>query len=644
MKRFHNINLLFKIYTLALAVFFIFRLILFFTELNRINLDSDSTGSILYSFLIGVRFDIVIIGYISFFPAFILLTLSILRKNIPLLNKILFYWFLVLFTVAFSISSADIPYFNHFFSRFSIGAFEWMNNFGFVFQMLTQEPKYIMAFLPFIIFVSLFYFILKRIFKAKPSAKPSNVFMNIGLSVLVLGLIFLGIRGRIEKKSPIRIGTAYFSSNPFLNQLGLNPVFTLMHSYIESQKSSNQAVQLMPSLQAIELVQQELNIKNSPYNSPIARFIKSDTSIEQKPFNVVLVIMESMSTAKMGRHGNTKNLTPFLDSISNQSLYFDNIYTAGKHTFNGIFGTLFSFPSLYRQHPMKKIKQFNGISSILQKNGYSTSYFTTHDSQFDNVEGFLRANNFENIISQSDYPKEEVKTTLGVPDDYMFRFSIPYLDKLHQKGKPFFASFMTASDHGPYYIPKYFTPNSSKIKNQVVEYADWSIQQFIEQASGTEWFPNTLFVFIADHGAPISASYAISLDYHHSPLILYAPEIINETKTISKIGGQIDVGPTLLGMLNIPYLNNTMGIDLLRESRPYIIINDDDKIGVLDTTHLLILKEDNQMSLFHYLDSDKTDYSKSLPEKTEAMSTYAKSNLQVFQDMLLEDQQFIQQK
>ena len=121
-----------------------------------------------------------------------------------------------------------------------------------------------------------------------------------------------------------------------------------------------------------------------------------------------------MSAAKMSRNGNPNNLTPFMDSLAKNSLYFDNIYTTGKHTFNGIFSTLFSFPALYRQHPMKVINNYDGIASVLSEKGYSTTYVTTHDSQFDNAEGFLRANKFQNIINESNYPSSEVKTTLGV--------------------------------------------------------------------------------------------------------------------------------------------------------------------------------------------------------------------------------------
>ena len=342
---------------------------------------------------------------------------------------------------------------------------------------------------------------------------------------------------------------------------------------------------------------------------------------------MVFIIMESMSAGKMGRHGNTKGMTPFLDSLSHNSIYFDNVYT-----FNGIFSTLYSFPALYRKHAMKKIIEHQGISQTLLGLGYSTSYFTTHDSQFDNVEGFLRGNGFQNITSQKDYPSDEVKTTLGVPDDYLFRHSIPILNNLAKEKEPFFATFMTASDHGPYHIPPYFTPKNENIKDQIVEYADWSLRKFITLSKKEEWFDNTLFVFVADHGAPFNASYDIALNYFHTPLIIYSPSLLKASKTFKNIGSQIDIFPTIMGLLKQPYINNTLGVDLINEKREYVVINDDDKIGVLDSSYFCIIRED-KLQLHKYRNRDTKDYISEKQAKAEQMEEFGKANLQLYQRM-----------
>lgn len=621
-----------KIYLLALFIFSLFRLILFLTELNRID-SSVALTDILYAFFMGMRFDIVISSYILILPFVVLTIFSFFKSNFAVINKVLFFFIYTLFFVAFMICAIDIPYFNQFFSRFSISAFEWIDSPAFVFNMIIEEPRYWLILIPFIIVVYLFYKLFKKIYFGNQVVVDGNIITRIFLSLLFLFIMFLGLRGRIDEKSPIRVGTAYFSNNGFLNQLGLNPNFTLLNSYIESLKPENKFVKLIDDEIAITNVQKYLNIDSPDKDFPILRKFVGKDSLKH---NVVLIIMESMSAAKMKRHGNNDNLTPFLDSISNHGYYFENAYTSGIHTFNGVFSSLFSYPALFRQHPMKSssIKTYRGLFNTLRGKNYSTIYFTTHDGQFDNIEGFLKANDCEQVITKADYPPEEIKTTLGVPDDYMFRFSIPYLNDLNKKDKPFVAAFMTASDHGPYYIPEYFKPKTSDVKKQIVEYADYSLSKFIELASKEKWFNNTIFVFVADHGAAISSIYDMSLDYNHTPLLFYAPMIITEPKSFSVMAGQIDIFPTIMGLLNFSYDNNTLGINLLKETRPYIYFNADDKYGVINNDWFLVVRNDGSKSLFKYRFGDTQNYAEQNSDMVKLMNEYAQSNLQTFQYLL----------
>lgn len=278
--------------------------------------------------------------------------------------------------------------------------------------------------------------------------------------------------------------------------------------------------------------------------------------------------------------------------------------------------------------------EYNGISSALRKLDYSTIFFTTHDGQFDNVEGFLMANEFERVITQSDYPSDEVKTALGVPDDYLFRYSIPVLNKMSKSKKPFFAAFMTASDHGPYFIPDYFKPKNSKLENQIVEYADYSLGKFISLAKKQEWFDNTLFVFIADHGYPKDADYDISLNYNHVPLIFYAPKLLKQNQVFSEMAGQIDVFPSIMGLLGLPFENNTLGINLFEQDRPYIYFNIDDKYAVIDNDWLMIVKRDGQKGLYKYRSKDTKNYVEEESARSKEMKKYAESNIQAYQYVL----------
>ena len=631
-------RLIFKVYFLSLFLFFVFRLILFFLELKyvysipfgeRFNIFSQA-------FFMGLRFDVVITGYILFLPSFLLLLFYQFNLQNSVIQKVIKIYLILLFSVAFLICGIDLTYFHHFFNRFSVAGLQWADNPEFMFKMIFQEFDFWWVIFPIVISIFLFSrFLNKYIFKKETLIKTTFTLKSrcttITFSLLILALIFLGIRGRLETKSPIRVGTAYFSNYAFANQLGLNPVFTFLRSYLDAKKDKSDH---------FNLIDPELAIKNTQIflgrvgneNSPIAQNIHP-ANINTNPPNIILVLMESMSCNKMGRFGNPDHLTPFLDSIANNGYSFDNIYSAGTHTYNGIFSTLFSFPALFTKHPMKgvEIPKYNGIGSVLKKQGYSTTYFTTHDDQFDNAGGFLRGNDYEQVISQQDYPRNKVESTLGVPDDYLFEFAVPKLNELHQKNKPFFAAMMTASDHGPYIIPDYFTPKTGDVKKQIVEYADWSIRKFITLAQQQPWFNNTLFVFIADHGAFMDAKFDVPLSYNHVPFIIYAPALIKEPKAFKNFGGQIDVFPTLMNLVALPYTNHTLGVDLFTHNRPYTYFCNDDKLGVINEDYLFIYRKNSNSSLYKYNETEVTDYIKLLPQLADSMKNYALSNMQAAQ-------------
>lgn len=612
-----------KLYLLLLVLFFAFRLSLFLLNVDK--LGECTAWEVVQSFIMGVRFDIVTIGFVIAIPTVFLSVFYLFSKKNRVFEKCYVAVLTVLFSVTFIICAADIPYFNQFFDRFNITAFEWIRSgdSSFVFKMVFEEPKYILMIIPVAAAVIVFVFFANKIFRDADTGRRGAVLPYCLFTILLWGLIFVGMRGRLNKKSPIMVGTAYFCNNALLNQLGLNPNFTLARSFLESIDPDNNEVRFMSDSEAITNVQSFLG--GGHHDSPIARDVVYDGRAND--YNVVLVIMEGMSYNKTSHGGNSRNLTPFLDSLMDKSLSFSNCYTSGTHTYCGIYSTLTSYPVIFRNMPLKRIPtpQYNGLAATLLEKGYSTAYFTTHDSQFDNVAGFLSANGIERIVSQSDYPANEVKTTLGVPDDFMFRFSIPVLNEMAERGRPFFAAMLTASDHGPYYVPDYFSPRSDELKYQITEYADYSLQTFMELASKQEWFDNTLFVFVADHGAFLDSYYSIPLSYFHTPLVFYKPNTILPAEN-HDVASQIDVFPTIMRLLQLDYVNNSFGVDLLNESRDYAYFMGDDKYGVINDEWLFINKpSEQQTGLYKYREKDPKNYVLEQQEQSEDMRKYAES-------------------
>jgi len=630
-----HLTLIGKIYLLVCGTFIVFRLLLFFTCRSFVT-DADTLGDVLQAFLIGLQFDLAVTSWILLLPFVVLtiVTLANLRSKLPV--KIIFYLLFVTFALSFIICAIDVPYFGHFFTRLNIAAFQWMDTPVFVAKMIVGEFRYIGYLIPLILLIALFFWGLKRFFVTfeRNPQQCRKIWLNITLSLLAGGLVFVGIRGcKIAVNSaPIRVSDAFFSTNSFLNQVGLNPNFTLFWSLIEQNKDKK-TLNLMDNEEALRLVQNSFSIESPDECSPILRRIMPDT-LNTEPANVVLILMESMSASRMAHFGNQQQLTPFLDSIAVESYLFENIYSTGIHTYNGIFSTLFSFPTLYRQRPMRyaTMSNYNGMASILKKHNYSATYFTTHGGQFDNVEDFLNANDFDEVVTQTYYPPDKIVNGWGVTDDFMFEFSMPILAKRHNEQRPFFAVFSTVSNHAPYYIPKYFSPRQPDAREQAVEYADWALNKFMQTAAQQPWFDNTIFVFVADHGALLNDVYSLPLNYHHIPLIIYAPKIITQPQTFDGFGGQVDVFPTVMNILRLPYVNNTMGIDLLTERRPFMYFSSDQKYGVISDSLFLIVSKNNDIEgVYRYRIGDITNYAHTYEVVANEMKKYAEAHYQVSQ-------------
>ena len=251
--------------------------------------------------------------------------------------------------------------------------------------------------------------------------------------------------------------------------------------------------------------------------------------------------------------------------------------------------------------------------------------------------GFLTANGFQQIISEKDFPEEMVLSTLGVPDHVLFDKVIPTLNSTYKKGSPFFATILTASNHTPIFFPENipFQFVGDNDMEQIVSYADWSIGQFMKQASQQDWFDSTIFLFTGDHGRPIKPIYYdITLSYHHIPFIIYAPEIITTPQNIEHFGGQIDIYPTLMGLLNVDFINYTLGINLIQQKRNYFSFSSDDKWACINDSMLFIGRSNGIYSLHKYQDGDLTNYLEAYPLITQTMRKHGEANLQAAQWIL----------
>jgi phosphoglycerol transferase MdoB-like AlkP superfamily enzyme len=593
------------------------------------------------AFVKGLWFDNVIACYILILPLVVLWITSLFNYTAKWIYLFTGGWFIGFYSLAFIISVSNIPYFEYFFKTINSSIYNWFGYAGTTAGMIFGETSYY-----FPIFLGITAIILwgigihllsKRTYeRCLQSAKTISI-KERGIILLagaaLVGLCLFGIQGRMGY-NPIKVSQAYYCEDPFLNQLGVNPAFNLLTSTLDDQRKENRELALMDGETAINQVQSLLNRKGIADISPIARIVTSDTTTTHP--NIVFIFMESMSAKLMQAYGQSKNLTPYLDSLYQESLVFNNIYSAGIHTNHGMYSTLYSFPTIMKRNAMKGsvIPVYSGLPTVLKDNGYYNLFFMTHESQYDNMNAFFRTNGFDEIYAEENYPKEKIANHFGVQDDYLYEYAIPILNERAQSGQPFFTVLLSISNHPPYVIPSYFHPKSDKIEDQIVEYADWSIRKFMTEAQKQPWFDNTLFILIGDHGKLVGTpENEMPESYNHVPLMMYGKGITPQA--INDFGGQIDVAPTLLGMLGINYTQNNFGVDLLKEKRPCIFYTADNLIAARDSSQLYIHSPETGQEFCYSLEGGTlkpSTYDKSF----EALKAYVFPMLQATEQLVKE--------
>ena len=626
MKQGTRYGYILSVYAIGIVVFTLFRVVNTLVYCLGAETWPDFEGQYPYALVMGWRFDTVVSCYLLALPLLMAIVGEIARIRARGYYLTMHIITVTLYTLAFFACAVDVPFFSYFFTRLNAVAMNEVDSFGIVLHMIVSEPVYLLGLAAFLALAVGYAFLMRWVFRRLLASGGQHMKTGwaIALAVLLLFSGFVGMRGRLSKKSPIRVGTAYYCGNAFLNQLGLNPVFTFIKSIEEMNKSANRPLALMDAAEAEAIYREGLGISKEE----LEPLLPEGT-------NVVVVIMESMTVDKTGLLQPERSLTPCLDSLMRGGMVFTQCYSAGIHTYNGIYSTLYSHPAILARHTMKHtfIPQMCGLPHQLQLQGYQTTYMMTHDEDYDNMRGFLHANGFDSVIGQHSFPAGESVGTWGLPDHRLFEHAVEHCRALARKGTPFLTTIMTCSDHVPYILPDGipFTPKSKTLADKMVEYADWSIGHFMQLAAqdenntdgGSPWAENTVFVFIADHGAAGQSIYDIALSYHHVPMLFYCPKHIAPQRC-DQLALQTDLFPTLMGMLPYAYDNNTFGVDLRRVRRQYAYFSSDDKISVVDTAWLYICQvAENDEHLYHYCDTTAGDQLALHPDKAAAMRRHA---------------------
>jgi phosphoglycerol transferase MdoB-like AlkP superfamily enzyme len=363
---------------------------------------------------------------------------------------------------------------------------------------------------------------------------------------------------------------------------------------------------------------------------------------EKAPRNVVVLLMESLGREHIGVR------TPFLDSLIKKSEYFPNSFSNGRRSNEGLVSIYASLPMLMDDPFMHSVyagNKFNGLPKYLTNLGYETFFLNGSPKNLLAWTEFLNATGNANYISRENYKKKDHDDgRWGIYDHYF----LPWTVKQLPTDKLFFSVIFSLSSHHPFLVPIELKDNFSETDPYLksIQYADYALKLFFDEAKTKKWFKNTIFIITADHTLGANnkePKQGIDLPYFKSRVGLYATPFIvydpmNEvSQTNSKLVSQVDIMPTVLDLAGYKGRYFSFGESIFAEKQDrfiYHFVNN--HYSVMNEKHILLFDGAKTLGLFdHVLDpSMKHDLVYKDPTLRLKLENALKAYLQTYLDGL----------
>lgn len=567
---------------------------------------SGITAGLPRAFVLGARYDLREIGILS--AAMLLLSMF------PFLNpfrskaarKIWIILFSIISILTVFIFVADVLHFDYLRQRLNASVLNFIPEGSTSVLMVWQTYPVIRILLVIAAVSCVVIFTLIRIIDriARQETywgKSYNIVSGIALFVASAVAIY-GKMGQY----PLRWSDAFSLGDSRLSQLAINPYqsffssFAFRHSGFD-EKAVKASYPFMSAYFGVDKT-----------DSSTLSFLRSRQGTTGSKPNVVLVICESFSAYKSSMWGNKLNTTPYFSSMCNDGIFFDRCFTPHFGTARGVWATITGIPDVLLDKTASRNPLIVDQHSIVNDfAGYEKDYFIGGSTSWANIRGILE-NNIKGItIHEADGYNAKRVDVWGISDKNLF---LQANKVLRNKKAPFFTIIQTSDNHRPYTIPKedqgefkmMSYPRDTLIKYgfqsneelNAFRYTDFCFRKFIETAQKENYFNNTIFVFVGDHGIRGNAGNMFpkawtdnALTCFHVPLLFYSPALLKPQKH-SIICSQVDILPTVAGIAGISYTNNAMGRDLLHladttSDVAFYIDHDERNIGVVHGSYMM---------------------------------------------------------
>lgn len=581
-----------KILIFMLVMFAAMRIVFIVNYWHLVNIDMVPFTEILKGFFKAIPLDIATACYIMALPALVMFVSVCLKKHFSY-RWMRWYFYIIIAGYILAVMG-EIGIYGEWGTKLSAKALAYLENPSEVMNTASTQQTVLLLSL-WACFTLLFcWWYVRWIEPAnteRVSYRKPYWFMYPSLIVIVVGLLFLGMRGGFSE-IPISTSSGYFSNYKIVNIMTVNPAYNLAENLTNAAKVKDNAHFNYMDFETAKKVTEETH--QIECDSTV-RILKTEQP------NVLIVLLESWSADLIESLGGDPSITPNFHALEKNGMLFTNFYASANRSQQAIASIIGGLPGLPVTTITNHQEKYYAIPSInqpLDSLGYYTSFYFGGELNYGNIMSYLRYNEFDRIIEGKDVNERFHRGKLGIQDIDMLTWAAKDITSQPQ---PFFTTIFTLSTHSPYDYPKVFEelewPQLEKVFVNSAKYTDIALKLFMDMAQRQPWYDNTLFVFMADHSHPSYKNYPLeSFEYHKIPLLLYGEPLMDSLRgtTFDKICGNTDFPATLLAQFGVKHDEFIWSKDVFNTCyKPFAFFELYDGLGFKTDEGELVISDNN---------------------------------------------------